>query len=135
MTFTRKLSLIYAVILFGAAALNYIPGVTDENGLAFGIFALDPFDDALHLVSGLWALAAGLLSRRAAQTFLILFGAAYLGDGLAGIVTGWGYLDFGIFTNESLGFSLTPLRIAANLPHIGLGAVALIAGLVSVRRA
>lgn len=54
---------------------------------------------------------------------------------MLGIFTGWGYLDFAVFTNASLGFSLTPFRIAANLPHIALGAVALLAGLRSVRRA
>ena len=134
MSFERKLCFAYAVILLGAAAINYIPGLTDEEGLAFGVFALDPFDDALHLASATWALLAGLISRRSAQIFLLLFGAAYLGDGLFGILTGWGYLDFGIFTNESLGFSLSLLRIAANLPHIALGGIALAAGLVSLRR-
>ena len=135
MTTERKFCFAYAVILLGAAAINYIPGLTDDSGLAFGIFALDPFDDALHLASALWALVAGLLSVRAGRIFLILFGAAYLGDGIFGILTGWGYLDFGIFTNPSLGPSLSLLRIAANLPHIGLGAVALVAGLVLARRA
>ena len=130
---TRRLCLIYAVILLGAAAINYIPGLTDETGLAFGIFALDPFDDALHLVSAIWAFLAGLISNRTARSFLILFGAAYLGDGLLGILTGWGYLDFGIFTNAGLGMDWSFPRIAANLPHIGLGAVALGAGLVSAR--
>ncbi|MCB1388156.1 MAG: hypothetical protein KDK12_03245 [Rhodobacteraceae bacterium] len=134
MTPARILCLVYAALLLGAAATNYIPGLTDDQGLAFGIFALDPFDDALHLVSALWALFAGLRSRRAAQTFLILFGLAYLGDGMAGLLTGWGYLDFGLFTNDSLGPDFGWFRIAANLPHIGLGAVALVSGLVSVRQ-
>ncbi|MEM6635552.1 MAG: hypothetical protein AAF667_06635 [Pseudomonadota bacterium] len=134
MTMEKRLCYVYAAILLAAAAINYVPGLTDENGLAFGIFALDPFDDALHLASAAWALLAGLISLRSARIFLILFGAAYLGDGIFGIFTGWGYLDFGIFTNASLGPSLSLLRIAANLPHIGLGAVALAAGLVSARK-
>lgn len=135
MSFERKLCLAYAAILLAVAAINYIPGLTDAGGLAFGIFALDPFDDALHLASAAWALAAGLVSARAARLFLILFGAAYLGDGVLGLLTGWGYLDLAAFTNPSLGPSLSPLRIAANLPHIGLGAVALAAGLAAARRA
>jgi hypothetical protein len=134
-TADRTLCLAYAAILLAVAAINYIPGLTDAEGLAFGIFALDPFDDALHLASALWALVAGLLSRRSARLFLILFGAAYLGDGIFGIFTGWGYLDFAIFTNPSLGLDLSALRIAANLPHIGLGAAALLAGIISARRA
>lgn len=129
MTILQKICLGYVVALLGAASLNYIPGLTDENGLAFGIFALDIFDDALHVVSALWALASALISSRAARTFLILFGAAYLGDGIFGFFTGYGYLDLGIFTNASQGLSFTLGRIFANLPHLGLGGFALWAGL------
>ncbi len=124
----RLICLGYFVVLLGAAALNYVPGITDEEGRAFGIFALDLFDDALHLVSALWALAAALISQRAARTFLILFGALYLGDGALGLATGSGYLDFGIFTNGVLDLPFG-FKILANLPHIALGAIALIAGL------
>lgn len=130
----RAICLGYAAVLLAVAAINYIPGLTDPEGLAFGIFALDPFDDALHLASALWALAAAFASLSAARIFLILFGAAYLADGLFGIATGWGFLDFAIFTNASLGLDLSFLRIAANLPHIGLGCLALAAGLLSLRR-
>lgn len=125
----------YFVALMIAASLNYIPGLTDENGLAFGIFALDVYDDALHVASALWALVAGLVSRRAARTFLILFGAAYLGDGVFGIFTGWGYLDLGIFTNASLGVEVSLPRFLANLPHLALGGFGLFAGLFLARRA
>ncbi|MEM8537033.1 MAG: hypothetical protein AAGF56_04140 [Pseudomonadota bacterium] len=129
MSMLRKICLFYVVALLSAASLNYIPGLTDENGLAFGIFALDPFDDALHLVSALWALGAALVSHRAAKIFLVIFGALYLADGGLGIFTAYGFLDFGIFTNPSEGFSLSVPRILANLPHLGLGGFALFAGL------
>lgn len=135
MTPQQRLCLAYAAILLAVAAINYIPGLTDADGLAFGIFALDPYDDALHLASALWALVAGLWSRHAARLFLILFGTAYLADGLLGIMTGWGFLDLAIFTNPSLGADLSALRIAANLPHIALGGLALTVGLVSARAA
>ena len=59
----------------------------------------------------------------------MIFGALYLGDGVFGFFTGYGYLDFGIFTNASEGLSFTLFRILANLPHIALGGVALGAGL------
>lgn len=129
MTRLRKLCLGYFAVLMAAASLNYIPGLTDAEGLAFGIFALDIFDDALHVASALWALAAALISQRAARTFLILFGALYLGDGIFGLFTGYGYLDLGIFTNASLGPSFTLFRFLANAPHLLLGGVALWAGL------
>ncbi len=128
MTIHQKIALGYFVVLMGAASLNYIPGVTDAEGVAFGVFALDLFDDALHAASAVWALIAALVSSRAARTFLVLFGALYLGDGALGLATGSGYLDFGIFTYgvQDLDFGF---KILANLPHIALGGFALASGL------
>ena len=128
MTIHQKISIGFFVVLLGAASLNYIPGVTDADGVAFGVFALDIFDDALHLASAIWALVAGLLSTRAARQFLLIFGALYLGDGVLGLITGSGYLDFGIFNYgvQDLPFGF---KILANLPHIGLGGIAVASGL------
>lgn len=128
MSFHQKVALAYAAILFAVAAINYIPGLTDPDGLAFGIFALDIFDDLLHLASGLWALAAALISARAARNFLLIFGALYLADGLMGLAVGSGYLDLGIINNGVLDLPFT-FKIMANAPHILLGGVALWAGL------
>ena len=124
----QNVCLYYCGALTIAASLNYIPSLTDENGLAFGIFALDLYDDALHVASALWALTAGILSRRAARSFLILFGVAYFGDGTLGVFTGYGFLDLGIFTNTSLGTDWSIKRFLANFPHLALGGVAVWAG-------
>ena len=128
MTIHQKISMGFFVVLLFAAALNYIPGVNDADGIAFGIFALDIFDDALHAASAIWALVAALVSTRAARLFLLIFGALYLGDGLLGLATGSGYLDFGIFNYgvQDLPFDF---KILANTPHIGLGGIALLSGL------
>ena len=130
MTLQRKTALGYAVILALVAALNYlpIPGLVDDQGRTFGIFALDIYDDALHLVSALWALAAALISHRAARMFLILFGALYFLDGLLGCYAGSGFLDLGIFTWGVLDIPYS-LKILSSLPHILLGGVALYMGL------
>ena len=124
----RTIAFGYFLVLILVAALNYIPGVTDENGVAFGIFALDIYDDALHAASALWALGAALVSARAARLYLLLFGVLYLADGLLGLVTGSGYLDLGIFTwgVQSLPFGF---KILANGPHLALGGFALAMGL------
>ena len=92
------------------------------------MFALDPFDDGLHLASAIWALVATLLGHRGARMFLTLFGALYLGDGLLGLATGSGYLDFGIFLSGTLDLPFT-FKIMANTPHILLGGFALWSGL------
>lgn len=124
----RKIAFGYFVVLSLVAGLNYIPGVTDENGTAFGIFALDIYDDALHAASALWALGAALISARAARLYLLLFGALYLADGLLGLATGSGYLDLGIFT---WGVQSLPIgfKLLANGPHLALGGFALATGL------
>lgn len=125
----RTTALVYFGILAAVASLNYlpIPGIVDENGLCFGIFALDPFDDALHVGSALWALSGALLSIRAARVFLIGFGALYLADGLLGVLTGVGYLDAGIFRWGPQDYDLT-FKVYANTPHILLGLVAVLIG-------
>lgn len=123
----QKIALGYFVVLTLVAALNYIPGLTDDQGRAFGIFALDIFDDALHLGSALWALGAALTSKRAAKLFLTLFGALYLADGAMGLAVGSGYLDLGIFNNGVLDLPFA-FKIMANTPHIALGGFALFAG-------
>jgi hypothetical protein len=133
MTGLQKLAIGYFGALMVAASLNYIPGLTDEEGRAFGIFALDVYDDGLHVASALWALASGLMSHRASRTFMLLFGAAYLADGVLGVFTGYGFLDLGIFTNQLLGLDLSLPRLLANLPHLLLGGVALTAGLRAAR--
>ncbi|WP_102110244.1 hypothetical protein [Oceaniglobus roseus] len=129
----RAICFVYFLVLLGAAALNYIPGVRDSEGLTFGIFELDLFDDALHLASALWALAGALVSRQVARTFLLLFGALYLADGAMGLVWGSGYLDFGIFQYgvQDLPFDF---KVMANLPHLALGGMALLSGLFLDRR-
>lgn len=125
----RKTAFGYAVILALVASLNYlpIPGIVDDQGRTFGIFALDVFDDALHLASALWALTAAILSVRASRMFLILFGALYFLDGLLGCFAGSGFLDLGIFTWGWLDITYT-LKFLSSVPHLILGGVALFVG-------
>jgi uncharacterized protein DUF4383 len=120
----RSIAFVYLLILLAAASLNYIPGLTDAEGRAFGVFALDIFDDALHVASALWAGIAAATSARASRIFLRYFGLLYLTDGLLGLATGSGYLDLGIINHGMLDLPLT-FKILANLPHIGGGAFAI----------
>lgn len=127
MDIIRLIAVGYAVALIIAAALNYVPGLTDAEGRAFGIFALDIYDDLLHLASAAWAAIAAFWSRSASTTFLELFGTLYGLDGLFGLVTGSGYLDLGILIHgvQNLPFGF---KILANLPHLALGGFAAFAG-------
>ena len=122
----RSIALVYMFVLLAAASLNYIPGLTDSEGRAFGVFALDIFDDALHVASALWAGFAAFTSSRASRTFLRYFGLLYLTDGLLGLAAGSGYLDLGIVKHGIVDLPLT-FKILANLPHIGGGLFAVFA--------
>jgi hypothetical protein len=126
MTLLRWIAVGYTVVLAAAAALNYVPGLTDEQGRAFGVFALDIFDDALHVVSASWAAIAAWTSHRASKLFLRYFGLLYFVDGVMGLLTGSGYLDLGIVHYGMQDLPLT-FKILANTPHIGLGGFGLLA--------
>jgi hypothetical protein len=127
MTLLRIIALGYFISLLIAASLNYlpIPGIIDDQGRAFGVFALDIFDDLLHVASALWALAAALISHRASKIFLTYFGALYLADGLLGLATGSGFLDLGIVFYGFFEYPSFAIKFAANLPHLFLGGFAL----------
>jgi hypothetical protein len=129
----RLIAAVYCVVLLIVTSLNYVPGLTDAQGRAFGIFALDIYDDALHFASAAWAGIAAGVSRRASETYFKVFGTLYLLDGLMGLVTGSGYLDLGILIYgwQSLGLGF---KILANLPHIALGGFAAFTGFVLARR-
>ena len=130
----RLIAGLYALALLGAAALNYIPGLTDAQGRAFGIFALDIYDDSLHLASAIWAATAAYLSARASRIFRFYFGILYFGDGLLGLITGSGYLDLGIINYGILDLPFG-FKILANLPHLFLGGAAIISSYVFAREA
>ncbi|PTX58074.1 hypothetical protein C8N43_2750 [Litoreibacter ponti] len=129
MSSAQKTCLFFFAALLTAASLNYlpIPGIIDEDGNAFGVFALDVFDDLLHVASALWALAAALISHKAARTFLLYFGALYFADGLLGLATGSGFLDLGIVFYGFYEYPSFLIKLAANIPHLGLGGLALFA--------
>lgn len=126
----RKTAFAYFVILSAVAATNYlpIPGLVDEYGRTLGIFALDIYDDLLHLASALWAGTAAILSRRASRIFLTWFGGLYLADGVLGVFAGSGFLDLGICFYGILDLPLW-LKFAASVPHLILGGFALYMGL------
>ncbi len=130
----RLIAGLYTVALLVAAALNYVPGLTDAQGRAFGIFALDIYDDALHLASAIWAGVAAVLSARAARAFLLYFGLLYFTDGLLGLITGSGYLDLGILIYGVLDLPFG-FKILANLPHLFLGGAAVISSAVFAHEA
>lgn len=124
---------VYAALFLFVVILGYIPGVTDAQGLMFGLFKIDLIDDILHLASALWAGWAAWHSLRAAVFYFKAFGILYFLDGIVGVLTGEGYLDLGVFL-AGAGIPDMATRVAANIPHIVLGAVAMIIGFIVSRK-
>ncbi|MBX3577264.1 MAG: hypothetical protein KF723_08640 [Rhizobiaceae bacterium] len=133
MTLIQKLAVAYALMFFAVVGLNYLPFIHDENGMMFGLFSLQWYDDVLHGFSGIWALVAAFLSYRASVLYFRLFGSVYLFDGVLGLVTGSGCLDGGIFYYgfQDIEFAT---RFFANLPHLLIGGIAVFIGFVLARR-
>lgn len=133
MTLIQKLGLAYAAMFFAVVSLSYMPFIHDANGMMFGLFSLQWYDDLLHGFSGVWAAAAALVSHRQAVLYFRLFGSVYLFDGVLGLVTGSGCLDGGIFYYgfQDIDFMT---RVFANLPHLAIGGIAVFIGFWLARR-
>ena len=128
----RLCALLLAAALLFAAATDYIPAFLDSEGRVFGLFKLDIYKDALHVVSAIWAIVAAIVSRRAAVAFLGIFGTLYLLDGVVGVFTGSGFLDLSIFTYGVLNNSAMT-KFLSSVPHLGLGAFGIASSLWAVR--
>ena len=123
----------YAATLCVVIAIGYVPAFIDQNDMIFGLFRRTWYGDGLHAVSALWAAVSAALSRRASELFFRLFGTLYFADGVLGLLTGSGYLDFGIFINGPLPLPLST-RFFANVPHLALGGIAILIGFVLAKR-
>jgi hypothetical protein len=127
MNVIRLCAWFYVALFCVVVAVGYVPAFIDENNMIFGLFRRTWYADGLHLASALWAAIAALTSTRASANFFRIFGPLYFLDGVLGLVTGSGYLDFGIFINGVLPLPLTT-RIFANVPHLFIGGLAIIIG-------
>ena len=123
----------YAALLGLVIVSGYIPAFIDQNDMILGLFRRTWYADGLHLVSALWAAIAAITSRRASEMFYKLFGVFYFAYGEMGLITGSGYLDFGILINGWLNLPFAT-RIGANLPHLVLGGTAILIGYVLAPR-
>lgn len=132
-TTIQKLAWLYAAMFIVLGSLRYIPFINDADGVTFGIFKLEWYDDLLHYASGVWAAVAAWRSFKASEFYFKLFGIIYGMDGVMGFFLGQGYLDGGIFLK-----GITPLdwgfKFAANIPHIAIGGIAVFIGYVLSHR-
>ena len=101
----QKCAFGFAVLFLGVYALDYVPGVMDQNGLMFGLFHMSRLIDLGHLGAGSLALIGGLISARMARAYFWLLGVWYTIDVLTYF---FGHLNALPLTKNFL----------VNLPHI-----------------
>lgn len=123
-----KLAWLYTAGFLGIFVITHTPALTDANGLSFGLFKIDPVDDAVHLLSGVIGFIVAWRAHGYIPLFFKAVGLAYMGDAIVGMTTSRGLLDGSLFTQGpgSPDFGLT--NWALNLPHIILSGIALVIG-------
>lgn len=131
-TIIQKLAYVYSIMFFAIVALNYIPLIHDANGNMFGLFKLDPIDDALHLATAIWAVIAARHSFKQSSLYFKIFGIFYFFDGIICMIFGQCLADFTLFTHQHdialLNSSNFMERLPLNIPHIIIGGLAIVIG-------
>jgi hypothetical protein len=100
----QKCAFGFAALFLGVYALDYVPGIMDQNGLMFGLFHMSKLIDFGHLALGALALISAFISAKVARIYFWLLGVWYTID----VVTYF----FGHLHEVSL-----TTNILVNLPH------------------
>jgi len=127
----QKLAWGYALFFFLVVLAGHLPGFTNQQGLLFGLFMIDPIDDVLHSFSGIWAAFSAWRSPQEAKRYFRWFGIYYTTDAFLGFLTGYSILDLirGNF-GANVGYSMINMQhnLAVNFPHFVIGPLALFIG-------
>lgn len=116
----RTFTLVLGVVMLLVGILGYV--VNPAGGMLLGVFAVDGLHNAIHLVTGVAALAAAFMGW--SRVFCQIFGVVYLLVGVLGLVA-----------TDASGMLLGMLHnnMADNLLHIVIGGAAAYVGFVAGR--
>jgi len=124
----KRWAWVYAVGFVGVFLVTHAPGATDAQGRLFGLFAIDPIDDIVHLLSGLAGVVVAVWATGWIALYLIAVGVLYGLDAIVGLVASRGLLDGSIGTQGPGAPDFGTTNILVNLPHIVLAGLALVIG-------
>lgn len=113
---TQTLAWIFAAVFILIGILGFIPGLT-EDGYLLGVFEVDALHNIIHLLSGVLAGAAAIVSAAYARLYFKAFGVIYAVVALLGLVQ-----------NSVLG--LIYVNTADNILHLVIAASAVWIGFV-----
>lgn len=114
----KTAALIFGAVFIVIGILGFIPAVAPPaddgvGSMVLGVFAVNPFHNWVHIISGVAAIVVGLMSEEASQWYFKIFGVVYALVAVAGIFVGRGYL----------------MGMAHNVPDIVLHVVIAVAAL------
>lgn len=120
----KRIAMVFGVAFVVVGLLGFVPGVTwfepdSVHGRLFGVFAVDPLHNELHLLSGLAAIAVGRASENASRIYFRVLGIAYGLVALLGLKFGSALL-LGLMANNLPDVALHAL-IAAVALFLGFG--------------
>ena len=94
----KNAAILFGIIFLIVGVLGFVPGVTN-NEMLLGIFHVNAAHNAVHLLSGVVALACGLTSIGAARLYFRIFGVVYGLVAVLGFIKGDGHL-LGLISNN-----------------------------------
>src|SRR5437868_10373151 len=112
----RTLALLFGVVFLLIGILGFVPSVT-PNEMLLNIFHVNAAHNAVHLLTGVVALLAGIAGVGASKIFFKIFGVVYGLVAVLGFVVGDGML-LGFISNN----------MADTWLHVGIAVVSLIVG-------
>jgi hypothetical protein len=83
----KKTATIFGIVLLAAGILGFVPPLTPDGKL-LGLFAVNGVHNAIHIATGLAAIAAGAASEHAARMFFRIFGVVYALVAVLGMIQG-----------------------------------------------
>ena len=120
----KRIAIVFGALFVLAGILGFMPGDTafepgGEEGRLFGAFAVDDLHNAVHVLTGIAAIAVGLTTEAACRMFFRIFGVIYGLVAVAGFAYGSGPL-FGIMANNLADAALHTL-VATVALFLGFG--------------
>jgi hypothetical protein len=112
----KTLALLFGIVFLLIGILGLVPAVA-PNEMLLNIFHVNAAHNAVHLLTGIVALLAGMAGVGASKTFFKIFGVVYGLVAVLGFVVGDGML-LGLISNNA----------ADTWLHVGIAVVSLIIG-------
>lgn len=89
----KRIAIIFGAVFILVGILGFIPAITPlapngEYQRLFGVFAVDTMHNAVHLLTGIVAIACGMASEAASRNYFRTFGIVYGLVALVGFMAG-----------------------------------------------